>query len=94
MAAKPVAESELQKLVDLVKRLGTISEAAAELGLSSQTATSRMRMAGLRNIIANKNIPDRVSSLKQEVKALTSKLLAAEKEQLSNQYVRKVIFDL
>jgi hypothetical protein len=94
MAAKPVPKIKLQEAVDAVRTHGSVAAAAKALKINRGTLINRLNAAALKNIVASVTIPDKIDSLKVEVKSLQTQLKAAEKERLSTAYVRKFIFDL
>lgn len=94
MATKKVSDETLQQAVDAVREHGNISQAARALKIPRGTLHSRLEDAHSRGVTASVTVPDRVDSLKREVKSLQAQLKAAEKERLDTNYVRTYIFGL
>jgi len=94
MAQKPVSKKDLQAAVDALRAHGTREAAARALKLNRGTYVHRLKVAIEKGYAASVTVPDKVDSLKVEVKSLQAQLRSAQKEQLTTSYVRKFIFGL
>ncbi len=94
MAAKKITDKDLQAAVDALRTHGTREAAAHALKLNRTTYVHRLNEARRNGFLAAVTTPDKVDSLKVEVKSLQAQLKSAQKEQLTTSYVRKFIFGL
>lgn len=94
MAQKPNTPAELQEAVDAKAKYDTQQDAAAALKIPVSTFQARIRTARKQGYKSAFKREDRVDALVREVQSLEVQLKAAEREKLTNAFVREQIFKL
>lgn len=99
MAQKPHDIAALRQVVSIVEKMGNVAAASRHLKLPEATVRNRIKAAKVRGIEvktqeARATVTDDAVALTDQVRELKARLLSAERDTLTDEYVKRKIIGL
>lgn len=94
MSQKPLSPAEIKQAVALVKKHGGVAQAARAAGIPEGTMRNRVKTAKTAGLDATATAVPDDDSLLDQVRELKARLLSAERDSLTDDYVRRKIIGL